>query len=253
MPDKLSREQLKNLRISGEVLASALREASSFIKPGITTLSLDEIAERALRRQGAIPSFKNYYVSGAGRFPASLCVSINEELVHGIPRDERVLKDGDIVSLDLGANFRGMFTDMAITVGAGRVEPRDKKLIDLTKKVLDEAINFIKPGIKTGDLGNFIENYVKTAGFVVIRDLVGHGVGVAPHSKPQVPNFGEKGSGTTISEGMVLALEPMVSTLGHEIKTDRDGWTIKMAQGQRCAHFEHTVLIIKNGAEIITK
>jgi len=251
--NKLTNQQLENLRISGKVLVSALHEAVSYIKPGITTLSLDEIAERALRRQGAIPSFKNYYVSGAGRFPASLCISVNEELVHGIPHDERVLKNGDIVSLDLGANFQGMFTDMAVTIGVGKINPKDRELVDVTKRVLDEAINFIKPGIRTGDLGNFIENYIKNAGFVVIRDLVGHGVGLAPHTEPQVPNFGQKGKGATIEEGMSLAIEPMVSTKSHEIKTARDGWTIKMAQDQRCAHFEHTILVSKSGAKIITR
>jgi len=253
MWNKFSNEELGNLRASGKILALALFEAVSYVKPGITTMSLDEIAERSLRRQGAVPSFKNYKVGRAGRFPAALCVSVNEELVHGIPRNNRVLKNGDIVSLDLGANYKGLYTDMAVTLGVGRVAPADKKLIEVTKKVLEEAINFIKPGMKIGDLGNFIERYVKDAGFVVIRDLVGHGVGTAPHTEPQVPNFGEPGKGAEIVEGMVLAIEPMVSTKSHGVKTCRDGWTIKMAGGQRCAHFEHTVLITKNGAEIITR
>ncbi len=251
--EKLSYQQLADLKVSGKMLVSALREAISFVKPGMTTESLDEIAERSLRRQGAIPSFKNYKVAGAGRFPASLCVSINDELVHGIPREERVLRAGDIVSLDLGANYKGMFSDMAVTVAVGAVKFSSQKLIEVTKKVLMEAIKFLKPGITTGDLGNFIENYVKAAGFVVIRDLVGHGVGFAPHLPPQIPNFGQPGKGPKIEEGMVLAIEPMVSTRSHEIKTAKDSWTIKMVSGQRCAHFEHTVLITKSGAEVITK
>ena len=250
---KLSNQQLENLRISGRILASALREASSYVRPGITTMSLDEVAERALRRSGAIPSFKNYFVKGAGRFPASLCVSVNEELVHGIPHDQRVLKNGDIVSLDLGANYKGIFTDMAMTCGVGKIKLEDKKLISVTKNVLEQSIKILKPGMQIGDFGNFIENYIKNAGFVVIRDLVGHGVGLAPHTEPQVPNFGQKGKGIVIEEGMVLAIEPMVSTLSHEVKTAKDGWTIKMVQGQRCAHFEHTVLVTKTGAEVITK
>lgn len=251
--EKLSKEQLADLRTSGKILARALNEVISFVKPGITTESLDEIAERSLRRQGAIPSFKNYKVSGCGRFPKSLCVSVNDELVHGIPDSLRVLKNGDIVSLDLGANFRGLFTDMAATVAVGKIKPADQKLIDITREVLAKAINYIKPGMTTGDLGNFIENCVSAAGLVVIHDLVGHGIGLAPHLPPQVPNFGRKGKGVIINEGMILAIEPMVAGKSSKVKTTKDGWTIKMAGGQRCAHFEQTVLIAKNGCKIITR
>lgn len=250
--EKLTNQQLADLRISGRILAKALEEAVSFVKPGITSESLDEIAERSLRRQGAIPSFKNYFVKGAGRFPKSLCVSVNDELVHGIPSLTRVLKDGDLASLDLGANYKGMFTDMAITVAVGK-SSADQKLIDVTREVLVEVIKFIKPGKTIGEIGNFIESYIKAAGFVVIRDLVGHGIGLAPHLPPQIPNFGKKGQGATIKEGDVLAIEPMVAVKNHEVKTAKDGWTIKMAHGQRCAHFEQTVLITNPGAEIITE
>ena len=251
--EKLSREQLKNLRISGKILASALHEAISYVKPGITTQSLDEIAERSLRRQGATSSFKNYKVAGSGRYPASLCVSINDELVHGIPKSNKVLKEKDIVSLDLGANYKGIFTDMAVTLGVGKIDIKDKKLIEITKTALLEAISFLKPGKTIGDLGNFIESLVKKNGYVVIRDLVGHGIGLAPHTEPQIPNFGQKKSGPIISEGMILAIEPMVSMIDHRVKTAKDGWTIKMAKGQHSAHFEHTVLITESGAEVITK
>lgn len=251
--NKLSKQQFADLKTSGRILASALNEAISFVKPGISGESLNEVAERSLRRQGGIPSFKNYKVAGLGRFPKSLCVSVNDELVHGIPAESRVLKDGDIVSLDLGANYRGMFSDMAVTVAVGKIKAIDQKLINVTREVLAEAIKFIKPGITIGDLGNFIENYVSAAGFVVIRDLVGHGIGLAPHLPPQVPNFGQKGKGAVIEEGMVLAIEPMVTIKNHQVKTAKDGWTIKMAGGQCCAHFEHTVLITDPGAEIITK
>ncbi len=251
--ERLSKTQVANLRVSGKILASALHEAVSYVKPGITTRSLDEIAERSLRRQGAIPSFKNYKVIGAGRYPASLCVSVNDELVHGVPRIDKILKDGDIVSLDLGANYQGMFTDMAVTIGVGKIDLANKKLIEITKNVLNEAIKFLKPGKKIGDLGRFIESYIKKTGYVVIRDLVGHGIGLAPHTDPQVPNFGQQNSGPMIDEGMILAIEPMVSTHNHKIKTAKDGWTIKMEKGQYCAHFEHTVMITNNGAEIVTK
>jgi methionyl aminopeptidase len=176
MNNILAKEQIADIRTSGKILSIALSEVISYTKPGITTMSLDEVAERSLRRQGALPSFKNYYIEGQNRFPASLCVSINDELVHGIPSSSKVLKDGDIVSLDLGANYKGMFTDMAVTVPVGKVTSADSKLISVTKNSLDEAIKFVRPGITNGDLGNFIEKFIIRSGYHVIRDLVGHGI-----------------------------------------------------------------------------
>lgn len=251
--NKLSKEQLIDFRKSGKILAAALAEAASFVKPGITTLNLDEIAERSLRRQGAQPSFKNYKTGDAPRFPSSLCISINDELVHGIPSEKKYLKEGDIVSLDLGANYRGTFTDMAVTVPVGKISAADKKVMDVTKNVLLEAIKFLKPGMTTGDLGNYIENYVKRHHLSVIRDFVGHGIGLAPHTDPQIPNFGSRGEGPVLEVGMTIAIEPMVVDGDIEVKIDKDGWTVRMVHGQRPAHFEHTVLITKTGAEIITK
>lgn len=253
MQTKLTKEQLSDFRKSGKILSTALLEVVSFVKPGITTMNLDDVAERSLRRLGAQPSFKNYKTGNAPRFPASLCVSINDELVHGIPSEKRFLKDGDIVSLDLGANYRGTFTDMAVTVAVGKISVADKKIIDVTKDVLDGAIKFVKPGITTGDLGHFIENYVAKHSMLVIRDFVGHGIGLMPHDEPQVPNFGEPGKGTVLKEGMAIAIEPMVTTKNIDVKITKDDWTVRMAHGQRCAHFEHTILITKNGSEIITK
>jgi len=251
--DILTKEQLIDFRISGKILAIALSEVQNYIKPGITTMSLDEIAERSLRRQGAIPSFKNYKTGDAPRYPAALCVSINDELVHGIPSGGKILKNGDIVSLDLGANYQGTFTDMAATFPVGKISARDRRLIDITRNVLHEAIKFLKPGMKTGDLGNFIESYVSKNGLAVIRDFVGHGIGLAPHTDPQVPNFGQQKTGVALCEGMTIAIEPMVVKGNIDVKIDRDGWTVRMAHGQRSAHFEHTVLIGKSGAKIITK
>jgi methionyl aminopeptidase len=249
----LNDKQIIDLRKSGEVLSSALKETLSYLKPGINTFSLDEVAERSLRRQGALPSFKNYYVAGSGRFPSSLCVSINSELVHGIPDTNKIIKDGDLVSLDLGANYNGMFSDMAITVGIGKISKKDQKLIEVTESVLRHAISQLHHGIKTGDLGNLIEKYVESHGYVSIHDLVGHGIGTSPHMEPQVPNFGKQGMGQEINNGMAIAIEPMVSVGDNRIKIDRDNWTIRMKNGQKCAHFEHTVLIYKNKVEIITK
>jgi len=249
----LNHEQIIDLRKSGKILSTALKETLSYVKPGISTSSLDEVAERSLRRQGALPSFKNYYVAGSGRFPSSLCVAINSELVHGIPNPNKIVKDGDIISLDLGANYNGMFSDMAVTIGVGKISEKDQKMIDLTESVLKYAISQLYSGIKTGDLGNMIESYVETRGHVCIHDLVGHGIGTAPHMEPQIPNFGKKDTGQEIKNGMAIAIEPMVSIEDNRIKTDRDNWTIRMVNGQNCAHFEHTVLLYENKVEIITK
>lgn len=247
-----NKEQLADLRRSGKILATALHEVVSFVKPGITTTTLDDIAERSLRRQGALPSFKNYKTGDAPRFPASLCISINDELVHGIP-SQRFLKDGDTVSLDLGANYNGLFSDMAVTVPVGKVSVKDKKMIEVANATLSEAIKFLKPGMTTGDLGHFIESYVKKHGFDVIRDFVGHGIGFAPHEDPQVPNFGEPGRGAVLEEGLAIAIEPMIVSGSNALKILEDGWTVKMLDGKRPVHVEHTVLITKSGAEIITK
>jgi len=253
MQRKLLPEQLDDFRKSGKILSLALQEVNKYVKPGITTLTLDDIAERSLRRQGAIPSFKNYKSGDAPRFPAALCVSINNELVHGIPSEKRVLKAGDIVSLDLGANYRGTFTDMAITVPVGKISSKDKALIDVAKSSLAEAIKYVKAGITTGDLGFIIESFVKKNNMVVVRDFVGHGIGLQPHDEPQVPNFGQRGSGTKLEEGMAIAIEPMVTTKNPEVKIAKDEWTVLMRSGQNCSHFEHTVLITKTGCELITK
>lgn len=249
----LTSEQIKDLRISGKILAAAMSETISYVKEGIATKSLDEIAERSLRKNGATPSFKNYRVGSAGRYPASLCISINEELVHGIPKGDKILKNGDIVSLDLGANYNGMFSDMAVTIGVGKINKSDKDLIQVTKQTLDHAISKLFPGIKSGDLGNYIESYVNSHGYVVVHDLVGHGIGTAPHTDPQIPNFGKKNTGVEIVNNMAIAIEPMVSTIDNSVETARDNWTIKMSKGQRSAHFEHTVLLLDNKVEVVTK
>jgi methionyl aminopeptidase len=253
MQRKLLPEQLDDFRKSGKILSLALHEVNKYVKPGITTLALDDIAERSLRRQGAIPSFKNYKSGDAPRFPAALCVSINNELVHGIPSEKRVLKAGDIVSLDLGANYRGTFTDMAITIPVGKISLKDKSLIDVAKGSLAEAIKNVKAGITTGDLGFIIESFVKKNNMVVIRDFVGHGIGLQPHDEPQIPNFGRRGYGVILEEGMAIAIEPMVTTKSPEVKIAKDEWTVLMRNGQNCSHFEHTVLIAKTGCELITK
>lgn len=253
MQNRLNKEQLADLRRSGHILSTALKEVAAFVKPGITTMSLDEIAERSLRRQGAVPSFKNYKTGDGPAFPATLCVSLNDELVHGIPLKEKYLRDGDIVSLDIGANYKGKFTDMAVTLPVGKISAKDKKIIEVTKNVLAEAIKFLKPGMTTGDLGHFIETYVKKQGLLVIRDFVGHGIGLAPHEDPQIPNFGQQNEGVTLEEGTIIAIEPMVVADDIQVKIDKDGWTVRMLKGGRPAHFEHTVLIAKTGCEIITR
>lgn len=253
MPSVLSDEEIKKLRKSGKILASALEETISFVKAGISAESLNDIAEKALRREGATASFKNYFVKDSGRFPSALCVSINSELVHGIPNNKKVLKNGDIVSLDLGANYQGIFTDMAKTVAVGKTSAQNQKIISVTSNALMLAISSIDFEKTTGDIGNIIENYVLSEGFVVIKNLVGHGIGRSPHEDPQIPNFGKAGAGVKFVENSAYAIEPMIAIDNNQIITASDHWTIKMKNGKNCAHFEHTILLTKNGAEVITK
>ncbi|TSC95300.1 MAG: methionyl aminopeptidase [Candidatus Berkelbacteria bacterium Athens1014_28] len=253
MPAVLSSDEITKLRRSGKILAAALEETVSFVKAGISTEALNDIAEKALRREGATPSFKNYFIKGSGRFPSALCVSINSELVHGIPSSKRVLKQGDIVSLDLGANYQGIFSDMAKTVAVMKATAEDQKMIFVTNKALNLAVSSINPARTTGDIGNIIEKYVASEGFVVIKNLVGHGIGKAPHEDPQIPNFGKPGEGVKFQENCAYAIEPMVAIKNNKIITAPDHWTIKMKNGGNCAHFEQTILVTNDGAELISK
>ena len=235
-------------RITAEILA-ALREKA---RPGVTTADLDREAERMIAKAGARSAFKNYRVGNAV-FPAVLCASVNDEIVHGIPSDARPLAEGDILGLDFGVEVDGYFADSAVTVAIGKVDDESARLIAATEESMVRGIEEAREGARLGDIGSAVQEKAEAAGFTVVRDCVGHGLGRALHEDPQVPNFGKRGRGRTISTGMVLAIEPMVNAGSAAVKVDRDGWTARTADGRRSAHFEHTVAVTKRGPEILTR
>ncbi len=247
-------EEIKVLRKGGKILASVLYQVAEKAKPGIATTELDEWAEKLIRENGGEPSFKNYKTfQDKIPFPASLCVSVNNEIVHGIPSKDRILKEGDIVSLDLGMKYKNLYTDMAITVGVGKINKQAKKLIEITEKSLAEGIRIIKERNYIGDIGFAIQKYVEKKGFSVVRKLVGHGVGYKAHEDPEVPNFGEKGTREILKNGMVLTLEPMITAGGPDIILDSDNWTWKTKDGSLAAHFEHTIAVTDAEPEVLTR
>lgn len=228
-----------------------LYATASLAKPGISTWELNEFAESEIKKRGGAPSFKGYG-DKKNPFPAGLCTSLNSVVVHGIPSRDAILKQGDVLSLDIGMEYKGLFTDTAITVPVGNISEAAKKLIDATKKSLAAAIAQAKAGNTIGDIAAATQETAEKAGFSVVRDLVGHGVGYAVHEDPSVPNFGRPGAGPKLLEGMVIAIEPMLCEGEYFLQFEPDGWTISTKDGGLAAHFEHTVTITKNGARILT-
>ncbi len=247
-------EEIAKLKIGGPILARILKLVSDEVRPGITTRELDKVASALIKAAGCTPAFLGYKPEGARTpYPATLITSINDEVVHGIP-GERVLKEGDIIALDLGLKYEGVFLDHAITVPVGKISHEDQGLLDVTETALLEGIDAIKPGGTVGDIGYAIEHYVKQyKKFGIVKGLSGHGVGRYIHEDPYVPNYGKKGKGEKLVPGMVIAIEPMLSLGSEEIIEMKDGYTLKTRDGSRSAHFEHTVLITETGAEILTK
>lgn len=245
-------EEIARLREGGAVLARILKEVASYAVPGTTTRALDAKAYELIIATGSTPAFLQYQPEGADRpFPASLCVSVNAEVVHGIPGDY-VLKEGDIVSLDLGLKYKNVFLDHAVTVGVGAIHPKDKLLLSVTEAALMEGIAAITPGGTVGDIGYAVEQCAKPHKFGIVRTLSGHGVGREIHEDPYVPNYGKKGRGEKLRPGMVIAIEPMFTRGSEEVRELRDGYTLKTIDNSRAAHFEHTVLITDEGADILT-
>lgn len=244
-------EEIKIIAEGGKLLGDILRRTAKLAKPGISTLELNDFAESQIIACGGRPSFVGYG-DRYNPFPAGLCTSINDAVVHGIPSSEDILKEGDIIGLDIGMEYKGFYTDTAITVPVGKISDTAQKIIDVTKKSLNAAIAAAVAGGKIGDIGYATQSVVEKAGFSVVRDLVGHGVGYAVHEDPQVPGYGVKGKGLTLEEGMVLAIEPMVCENKPNVYFDTDGWTIRSNDGGLTAHFEHTVVITKKGAKILT-
>lgn len=252
MTSVLNKKEIASLKKSGQILKKALLRTVFEVKPGVSTKELNDIAEKEVQSRGGICSFKNYYVEGAGKYPSSLCVSINNEIVHGLPKANRILKKGDICSLDLGVIFEGMCTDAAKTVAVGKIDPKIAKLLEVTEKSLNLGIKEAKVGNKIGSIGSAIQNYAESFGFGIVRDLVGHGVGPTPHTEPKIPNFGNKSEGQNIVEGMSLAIEPMITLGNYRIKMLKDGWTIVTEDGSIAAHFEDTIVIENGVATVVT-
>lgn len=248
-------EEIEILREGGRRLATILHKVKEKVKAGVTTKELDIYAEELIRQGGDEPAFLNYRPEGATRpFPASLCVSVNDEVVHGIPSKKRILKEGDVVSLDLGLKHKGLFTDMALTVAVGKSSAEAAKLLKVTEEALKVAINAAQPGFKTGDVGHAVESFVKAKGkYGIVDVLSGHGVGRHIHEDPYIPNFGKAGTGEKLVPGMVIALEPMLNVGTKNVVLENDGYTFRTADGKPSAHFEHTILITEAGPEILTK
>lgn len=233
---------------AGKIAAKTLKILERNIRPGVQTSYLNELAENYILSQKAKPAFKGYR-----GFPAGLCVSINDEVVHGLPSRKRVLAEGDIVSLDLGVEYQGFFSDVAATFPVGKISALAKKLIKVTQEALQAGIAQCRPGNYLFDISAAIQNKVESNGFSVVRQLVGHGIGRQLHEDPQVPNYGEAGKGPKLEDGITLAIEPMVNAGGYQVEVLSDGWTVVTADGSLSAHFEHTVAITKNGPWILTK
>ena len=242
-----SPREIDYMRQAGKVVASAKAVVMEAISPGMTTRDLDDIASAEIKRLGAKPSFKGYL-----GFPATICVSVNEEIVHGIP-GERVIQDGDMVSMDVGAVVEGFHGDSAVTVGVGEVSPEVTALIDVTREALQKGIGAARHDSRVGDISWAVQSYVESMGYSVVREYVGHGIGKALHEEPQVPNYGSPGKGPMLRKGMVIAIEPMVNIGGWQTRVLEDNWTVVTADGSLSAHFENTLAITEGDAEVLTQ
>lgn len=239
--------ELEIMREAGRIVALTHEELKKHIAPGITTKELDEVAERFIRSCGATPSFKGY-----GGFPGSICTSVNEQLVHGIPGD-RVLKEGDIISIDIGANYNGYHGDSAWTYPVGKIDEDTQRLLDVTEESLYIGLKEAKPGERLSNISHAIQVFVESNGFSIVREYVGHGIGQDLHEDPPIPHYGPSNKGPRLKPGMVLCIEPMVNAGSRYVKTLADNWTVVTTDGKMCAHFEHTVAITEEGCEILTK
>jgi methionyl aminopeptidase len=241
-----SRSEIEKMRRAGLIVAETLRDLKQMVEPGITTRELDAYAESKIRASGASPTFKGYH-----GFPASICASVNEEVVHGIPSD-RKLREGDIVKIDCGATLDGYVGDAAISVGVGRVSPEIRGLIEATQESLFRAMEKMVAGNRLYDVSYAVQEYVEGLGYSVVRDYCGHGIGREMHEAPQVPNYGRPGTGLKLKEGLVLAVEPMVNLGNYDVQTEADGWTVTTVDGLASSHFEHTIAITDNGPIVLT-
>jgi methionyl aminopeptidase len=247
-----SPDEIERMRRSSGIVAEILAEVASRVRPGVATGELDALAEELTRKKGAKPAFKGYVVGGR-TFPASICISVNDEVVHGIPSRDRVLRDGDLVGLDFGVCCEGYFGDAARTVAVGRTSPEAQRLMDVTAASLAAGIEAIRPGAHIADISGAIQDVAEGAGFSLVREFVGHGIGRSLHEDPQVPNYRTGTRGVKLSEGLVLAIEPMVNAGGPEVYVKDDGWTAATRDGRLSAHFEHSVAVTANGPYILSQ
>lgn len=243
-----TKEEIVAMRESGAMLAQVLHHVKDQLAIDMTTQEASDLAGAELKRLGGKPAFLGYQ-----GFPEPLCISVNDEVVHGIPRRNFVIRDGDIVSMDFGVEYRGMITDSAVSVIVGHVNPLDEELLHATKKSLNAGIAVIKDGVRIGDIAAAVQAVLDEAGYGIVRELVGHGVGHYVHEEPNIPNYGKAGTGPTLKAGMTVAIEPMATSGHHAIQVDSDGWTVRTRDGSRSAHFEHTVLVTDKGAEVLTR
>ena len=242
-----SAAEIEKLARVNALVARVLKELAAAVKPGVTTADLDALAEKRLMEAGAAPAFKGYH-----GYPATICASVNEEVIHGIPSGRRILNEGDVISIDVGASLDGYFGDSAVTLAVGQVSEEAATLLRVTDESLYKAIEAVKPGGRISDIGHAVQKHVEAYGFSVVREFVGHGIGQKMHEEPQVPNYGEPGRGPRLTEGMVLAIEPMVNAGKAAVKVLADGWTAVTRDGSLSAHFEHTVAVTADGPWILT-
>jgi methionyl aminopeptidase len=240
-------DELERMREAGRLVGEVLAELAVIVAPGVTTADLDAVAEKRIARAGAVPAFKGYH-----GYPATICTSINEEVIHGIPSGRRLLKDGDILSIDVGASLNGYFGDSAVTLPVGQVSEDAATLLRVTEEALYKAIERVRPGNRISDIGHAVQKHVEAYGLSVVREFVGHGIGERMHEEPQVPNYGDPGRGPRLAAGMVLAIEPMVNAGKPAVKVLGDGWTAVTCDGSLSAHFEHTVAVTAEGPWVLT-
>ncbi len=240
------------MRESNRIACEVLDLIEKHVRPGVKTIELDRLAEDHIRSQGAVPAFKGYRQGNSSPYPGSICTSVNQEVVHGIP-GERILKEGDILSVDVGINKNGFFGDSARTFPIGKIDTETERLLKITREALFIGIAEARAGNRVHDISAAIQEYVEAAGYNVVRELVGHGIGRSLHEEPAVPNYGKRGTGMKLVDGMVLAIEPMVNGGTFRVKVAKDGWTIVTADGRPSAHYEHTVIVRNGEAEILSK
>jgi methionyl aminopeptidase len=242
-----SAAELERMREAGRLVGEVLTELQAHVAPGVSTADLDALAEKRILAAGATPAFKGYH-----GYPATICASINEEVIHGIPSGRRLLNEGDVISIDVGASLGGYFGDSAVTLAVGQVSEEAATLLRVTDESLYKAIEVVKPGGRISDIGHAVQQHVEAYGFSVVREFVGHGIGQSMHEEPQVPNYGQPGRGPRLTEGMVIAIEPMVNAGKAAVKVLADGWTAVTKDGTLSAHFEHTVAVTADGPWILT-